>query len=124
LGTPRGNDYPLASPLPGTRIKCNFSRNGLRVELLLHSTDRRMNLHRLEVLVRYLPDLQDLLDSNTIVYSEPLDGRTQARIATYRVGTIAEQRSWPMFLDWFQTTAIALDHALRAIPAIRAEWPV
>ena len=43
VGTPRGNDYPLFSPLPGARVKCNFSRDGLRVELLLQSRDRATN---------------------------------------------------------------------------------
>ncbi len=32
LGRPNRNDFPLFSPLPGARLKCNFSRDGLRVD--------------------------------------------------------------------------------------------
>ena len=40
VGRPNRNDYPLFSPLPGSRVKCNFSPGGLRVELLLNARDR------------------------------------------------------------------------------------
>jgi hypothetical protein len=122
LGTPNGNDYPLLRPLPGARIKCNLSRQGLRVELLLHSPDRATNLRRLEVLTRNLRDLEHAFDGNGILVPEPLPGRTQARPAAYHPGTIDEQHNWPSFLDWFQRASTGLEHALETTPAIRAVW--
>lgn len=123
LGAPNRNDYPLLSPLPGARIKCNFSRSGLRVEFLLGSTDRATNVRRLDVLVRHLPDLQLLLGPDAVLKAEPLERRTQARIAVYHPGTIDEQHRWPAFLDWFQTTATDLHHALTTTGAVQVEWP-
>jgi Domain of unknown function (DUF4268) len=123
VGTPRGNDYPLFSPLPGSRVKCNFSRDGLRVELLLQSSDRSANVRRFHLLIRNLPGLQDAFGPNPILTPEPLEGRTQARLAAYRPGTIDEQHSWPAFLDWFLNTIIRLDYALNTVRAIEIEWP-
>jgi hypothetical protein len=123
VGTPSRNDYPLFSPLPGARIKCNFSRDGLRVELLLQSTDPAQNLARLAVLRNHLPELQTAFGQSSRLIVEPLEGKTQARLAAYCRGSIADQSNWPTYLDWFAETAAALNTALDAVPAIAATWP-
>jgi hypothetical protein len=123
LGTPNGNDYPLVSPLPGARIKCNFPRQGLRVGLLLQSRDRTTNLRRLDLLIQSLSELQRALGRESILVPETLPTRTQARLAAYRPGTLDAQRDWPVFLDWFTSVSVSLEHALRTTPTIRGQWP-
>lgn len=123
LGSPNRNDFPLFSPLPGARIKCNFSREGLRVELLLQAPDRHTNLRRLAVLRNNLPDLQTAFGAAGRLRPETLEGRKQARIAAYRAGTIDQHDEWHTYHDWFVDTATRFDHALRAVPAIRTDWP-
>lgn len=123
LGRPKRNDFPLFSPLPGARIKCNFSRDGLRVELLLQSVDRRTNAQRLNVLTDNLRDLQAALGPPELLRPEPLEGKTQARIAVYRPGSIDNQDQWQTYQDWFLEIATRLDDALRSLPAIGSAWP-
>jgi len=123
LGTPNRNDYPLFSPMPGARIKCNFSRDGLRVELLLQSNDRAKNLARLAVLTNHLPELQAAFGPATRLRPEPLAGKTQARLAAYHRGAIDEQNEWHTYLDWFIDTVTQLSQALAAASAIPATWP-
>jgi hypothetical protein len=123
LGSPNRNDYPLFSPLPEARIKCNFSRQGLRVELLLQSNDRAKNLDRLAVLENNLPQLQAAFGRDPHLRPEPLEGKTQARLAAYRPGQIDAQHEWAAYLDWFIDTATRLTDALDAAPVIRANWP-
>lgn len=123
LGSPNGNDFPLFSPLPGARIKCNFSRDGLRVELLLGSGDQRLNAQRLAVLADNLGDLQAAFGTAERLRPEPLEGKTQARIAVYRAGSIDQQDQWQTYQDWFLNTVTRLDDALSAVPAIGSVWP-
>ena len=85
---------PLFSPLPGARIKCNFSCDGLRVELLLQSPDQQLNAQRLAVLTDRLPDLQAALGTAEPLRPEPLEGKTQSRVAVYRPGSIDQQDQW------------------------------
>jgi hypothetical protein len=123
LGRPNRNDFPFFSPLPGARIKCNFSRDGPRVELLLQSADPRLNTERLAVLTAHLGDLHAAFGTAQRIRPEPLDGKTQARIAVYRPGSIDQQDEWQTYQDWFLEVATNLIHALRSAPAIRAAWP-
>jgi hypothetical protein len=123
LGRPNRNDFPLFSPLRGARIKCNFSRDGLRVELLLQSVDQGMNDQRLAVLNDNLSDLQAALGTVERLRPEPLEGKTQARLAVYRTGSIDQQDQWPAYQDWFLNAATRLDQALRSAPAIGSTWP-
>lgn len=123
LGSPNRNAFPLFSPLPGARIKCNFSRDGLRVELLLQSSDRRLNAQRLAVLTDNLRDLQAAFGPAERIRPEPLEGKPQARIAVYRAGSIDQQDQWQTYQDWFLKTVTRLDNALRTMPAIGSAWP-
>jgi len=122
-GRPNRNDLRLMSPLPGARIKCNFSRQGLRVELLLESTDQHTNALRLDVLRRHLDQLQHGVGDAAKLRVEPLKSRTQARIAMYLPGTIGEERRWREFETWFIATAAALKDALAADQALYRDWP-
>ena len=123
LGSPSQNDFPLFSPLPGARIKCNFSRDGLRVELLLRSPDEHVNGQRLAVLSDNLAELQAAFGPADRLRPEPLEGKTQARVAVYRPGSIDHQDQWRSYQDWFLYVATRLDDALTAVPAIRSDWP-
>jgi hypothetical protein len=122
VGSPNRNDLPVFSPLPATRLKCNFSRHGLRVELLLESTDRNENSRRLELLSSSLSALQREFGASSTLALERLDDRTQARLATYLAGGIAEQARWPEFVDWFVDTVPRLTDAITAVPALRERW--
>ena len=117
---PNRNDLPLLSPLPGARIKCNFSKHGLRVELLLQSRDPVVNNQRLGLLGRCLPELCQAFGDDPGLVLEPLDGRVQARLAAYRPGTIQDERQWPAFQTWFLDVASRLAGALMIIGPV--DW--
>jgi hypothetical protein len=119
---PSRNDLRLFSPLPQTRLKCNFSRDGLRVELLLEARERSVNMRRLEILEAHVSELEAALGGAGRLRVEPLDGRTQARIATYRPGGVDEERRWPEFQTWFINTVEALHCALGQIGISRSSW--
>jgi hypothetical protein len=122
-GRPNRNDLRLMTPLPGARIKCNFSRQGLRVELPLESTDQHTNDLRLDVLRLHLDQLQHGVGDAATLRVEPLKLRTQARIAMYLPGTIGEERRWREFETWFIATAASLKDALAADQALNRDWP-
>ncbi len=89
-GRANRNDLRLFSPLPRARIKCNFSREGPRVELLLEAEDAAVNARRLTVLDAHLGELQAALGGWPTLRLESLEGKTQARLAAYRSGTQLE----------------------------------
>ena len=121
-GRVNGNDLRLTSPLRGARIKFNFSRQGLRVELLLESNDRLQNSARLELLRRHAPRLQSTIGETPRLIVEPLEEKKQARLALYLSGAIAEEHRWPEFQTWFLQTAAALERALRTDDVLDRDW--
>lgn len=124
VGSPHRNDLPLFSPLPATQLKCNFSRTGLRVELLFTAHDPSVNTHRLQVFERHLPELQRSFGPEQTLHAEALPGRTQTRLAAYRSGTIREQDSWPEFQDWLIETVVRFSRGLAGSIALIAEWGI
>ncbi len=82
-----------------------------------------MNGERLALLTENLGDLQAAFGTSARIRPEPLEGKTQARIAVYRAGSIDQQNQWRTYQDWFLDAATRLDDALRSIPAIASEWP-
>ena len=121
-GRANGNDLRLTSPLRGARIKCNFSRQGLRVELLLESNDRLQNSARLDLLRRHAARLQSSIGESPRLIVEPLEEKKQARLALYLSGTIADEHRWPEFQTWFLETATTLERAVRTDDVLSHDW--
>jgi Domain of unknown function (DUF4268) len=119
---PNRNDLRLFSLLPGACLKCNFSRGGLRVELLLEARDALVNTRRLAVLANYLPELQVAVGDARMLRVETLDGKAQSRLATYCPGSVDEQSRWPEFQKWFIDTAGALGRAVNGVGISGVEW--
>jgi hypothetical protein len=109
--------------LPESRFKLNFSRAGLRVELLLIATSAEVNTRHLEVLRRRLARLQDAVGPAARLEVESLPGRTQARVAAYLRGGVIEDRSrWTEYEDWFIDVLGRFEAAIHAAPDIYADW--
>jgi hypothetical protein len=74
------------------------------------------------VLEAHLRELQAALAGSPKLRLEALDGKTQARLAAYRSGSVDEESRWPELRRWFIDTASGIDRALRRVPAVRHEW--
>ena len=125
VGSPQRNDLPLYRPLPRAQLKLNFPPSqGLRLELLLASTDREENDRHLALLTDRLPRLQELLGAAPVIVREPLPNRTQARIAVYLAGALIEhRREWPAFEDWCVEVLTRFRAALdEVVPELRRRW--
>ena len=114
---------PLFSPLPASRFKCNFSREGLRVELLLQSNDSSVNSRHLITLEQHLHALQQAFGPSPHLQPEPLPGKAQARLAAYLPGAaIADTARWPEYEEWFVDVLDRFDSALKTVPQVRTHW--
>lgn len=122
VGSAKGNDLPMFSPLPGARFKFNFSRDGLRVELLLQAVTAEVNSRRLGVLRANHRDLQEKLGEQPLLRLEPLPGKIQARVAAYLPGHVGQRQRWDEFSDWFIDVLDRFDRALREVHAVRRGW--
>jgi hypothetical protein len=124
-GAPRGNDLPLYSPLRHAKLKFNFPAEGLRMELLLTSTDRAENLSHLNLLRDYLPALQAAFGLEPRIDTDDLEGRqrTQARLAVYLAGAQGTDTDrWPEFQEWLIDVLRRFRDALDATPELSRRW--
>ena len=75
------------------------------------------------MLENHRPQLQAAFGEHPRLRPEPLQGKTQARLAAYDRGSIDAQHEWAAYLDWFIDTTARLSDALAATATIRADWP-
>jgi hypothetical protein len=110
---PIRNSQGFPGPAKRTRFQFDFSRQGLRHQLLLASTEPSENDQRLVSLKRSRRELEESYGGPLRL--EPLPGRVQTRVADYLPGNILERERWDEFSVWFISSGCRLREALGTV---------